>query len=210
MWITEERAKQLLNKHLEIYGHITIEGHIEDIDRSNGTGSEDYWYPEEIEAVVRLLELHKTLEEGNTSKTQLKVKRLRLDAVLPTRALDLDAGYDVYAVHNAVLEPGDRALVGTGIAIETPRGTFAQVSPRSGLAKDYGITVTNGPGTVDEGYRGEVKVNLINLGRDALVIAKGERIAQLIIQKYETPEVVEVDELSATDRGERGHGSTGQ
>lgn len=138
------------------------------------------------------------------------VRRLTPDAVLPVRAHHDDAGVDLAANEDVVLEPGERALVGTGIAIALPAGTVGLVHPRSGLAHRKGLSIVNAPGTVDAGYRGEIKVSLINLDpREPIEIAKGDRIAQLLVQQVELNPYVEVDELDETLRGARGHGSTG-
>ena len=138
------------------------------------------------------------------------VRRLTPDAVLPVRAHHDDAGVDLAANEDVVLEPGERALVGTGIAIALPAGTVGLVHPRSGLAHRKGLSIVNAPGTVDAGYRGEIKVSLINLDpREPIDIAKGDRIAQLLVQQVELNPFVEVDELDETLRGARGHGSTG-
>ena len=138
------------------------------------------------------------------------VRRLTPDAVLPVRAHHDDAGVDLAANEDVVLEPGERALVGTGIAIALPAGTVGLVHPRSGLAHRKGLSIVNAPGTVDAGYRGEIKVSLINLDpREPIDIAKGDRIAQLLVQQVELNPFVEVDELDEALRGARGHGSTG-
>lgn len=138
------------------------------------------------------------------------VRRLTPDAVLPVRAHHDDAGVDLAANEDVVLEPGERALVGTGIAIALPAGTVGLVHPRSGLAHRKGLSIVNAPGTVDAGYRGEIKVSLINLDpREPIEIAKGDRIAQLLVQQVELNPFIEVDELDETLRGARGHGSTG-
>ena len=140
---------------------------------------------------------------------QLKVKRLNPAALLPAYARAGDAGLDLFAVQPATIAPGASALVGTGIAIELPPGTEAQVRPRSGLALKHAITVLNTPGTVDEGYRGEVGVILINHGHTAFVIEAGMKIAQLVVSPRIEVEVKEAEELSETHRGAGGFGSTG-
>ena len=143
----------------------------------------------------------------------LKVKRLTDTATLPTRATEGDAGLDLYADRWTVVRHGAVTRVSTGIAVEIPHGYVGLVHPRSGLAARYGITVVNAPGTIDAGYRGEIMVLLTKL--DTLdtgfytEIEEGDRIAQLVIQKVELPEVVEVDELSDSARGVGGFGSTG-
>ena len=142
----------------------------------------------------------------------LPIHKLRPTARLPERASEGAAGLDLFADLDAPvsLAPGAFALVPTGIAIALPRDHEGQVRPRSGLAAKHGVTVLNAPGTIDEDYRGELKVVLINHGPRAFEIASGDRIAQLVIAKIERPTVVEVDSLDATGRGEGGFGSTGR
>lgn len=140
----------------------------------------------------------------------VRVKRLTETAVLPQRAHHDDAGVDLSADESVVLKPGQRALVGTGIAIALPVGTVGLVHPRSGLAFRSGLSIVNAPGTVDAGYRGELKVCLINLDpTEPIEINQGDRIAQLVVQKVELSDFVEVSELNETERGTGGHGSTG-
>ena len=140
----------------------------------------------------------------------LRVRRLDPRARLPARAHDDDAGYDLHALDAATLAPVARATVGTGIAIELPAGHAGLVVPRSGLAARHGITVVNAPGLIDAGYRGELKVVLLNTDRAApFAIAAGDRIAQLVIVAVAAPPVVEADALAATRRGEGGFGSSG-
>ena len=142
---------------------------------------------------------------------KLKIKKLHADAIIPKYAHgpDEDAGMDLCAVEDAVLEPNVPRAVPTGLSIELPPGFEAQVRPRSGLALKFGISIPNSPGTVDPGYRGELRVILINLGKTAYSVTKGDRIAQMIIARYEAVEVVE-GELSDTARGEGGFGSSGR
>ena len=139
----------------------------------------------------------------------LKVKKLNPAATLPSYAREGDAGLDLFAVKAMVIGPGESALVPTGIAIELPSGTEAQVRPRSGLALKHAITVLNTPGTVDEGYRGEVGVILINHGATAFSVEAGMKIAQMVVSPRIHVAVVEVPELSDTQRGAGGFGSTG-
>lgn len=147
--------------------------------------------------------------------TTLAVVRLDRDLPLPSRAHDGDAGVDLYSAQDVELAPGRRALVPTGIAVAIPRGMVGLIHPRSGLAARVGLSIVNSPGTVDAGYRGEIKVSLINLDPAApIVIRRGDRIAQLLVQRVELPELVEVtsfDEagLADTTRGDGGHGSSG-
>jgi len=138
------------------------------------------------------------------------VKRLSPHAVLPRYAHKLDGGLDLASVEFAKLEPGERCAVGTGIAIELPVGTIGLVLPRSGRALAEGLTLVNSPGLIDAGYRGEVKVALVNLGREAAKVRPGDRIAQLVVLAAPQVEVVKATELSVTERGEGGFGHTGR
>ncbi len=145
----------------------------------------------------------------------LAVVRLDRGLPIPTRAHDGDAGVDLYSAEDVELGPGQRALVCTGIAIAIPHGHVGLVHPRSGLAARHGLSIVNSPGTIDAGYRGEIKVSLINLDpADAVAIRRGDRVAQLIIQRVELPDLVEVASfeeagLADSTRGEGGHGSSG-
>ena len=137
---------------------------------------------------------------------------LRVDAHLPLPAYARadDAGLDLHAAEAVTLKPGDRMLVSTGIALAIPAGFAGFVLPRSGLALRHGVTVLNTPGLIDAGYRGELKVLLINTDPDAdFLVKRGERIAQLVIQRVEYVTFREVDELPSSERGSRGFGSTG-
>lgn len=140
---------------------------------------------------------------------KLFVKRLTDAATLPAYAHPGDAGLDLYAAVAVAIEPGETRLVGTGISIELPPNTEAQVRPRSGLALKHGITVLNTPGTIDHGYRGEVGVILINHGRARFDVHPGMKIAQMVIASCLTVTVEESAELSGTARGQGGFGSTG-
>jgi dUTP pyrophosphatase len=140
---------------------------------------------------------------------EIAVKRLHDDATLPTRAYEGDAGLDLAACERVELAPGERALVGTGLAVAIPEGHAGFVQPRSGLAARHGIAVLNSPGLVDSGYRGELKVALLNTDRaEPFVVEPGMRIAQLVVVPVGTPDLVEVDELPASERGEKGFGSS--
>jgi dUTP pyrophosphatase len=140
----------------------------------------------------------------------LKVRRLDARATLPTRAYPGDAGLDLYALEEGVLAPGERAAIGTGIAVEIPDGEAGLVLPRSGLAARHGIAIVNAPGLIDSGYRGEIRVLLLNTDRVApFTISAGDRIAQLVLVKVQTPAVEEVEELAVSERGAGGFGSTG-
>ena len=140
---------------------------------------------------------------------QLRIKRLKAAATLPSYAHPGDAGLDLHAAEDAVIDPGEWRSIATGIAIELPEGTEAQVRPRSGLARNHGVTVLNAPGTIDEGYRGEIGVLLVNHGATPFHVTPGARIAQLVVQRKLTMNVVEVEDLSETARGAGGFGSTG-
>ena len=144
------------------------------------------------------------------SRVRLPIQRLDDGLPLPCYSHDGDAGADLYAREAVVLEPGERRLVPTGVAIALPEGYVGLVHPRSGLATKVGLSIVNAPGTVDAGYRGEIKVCLINLDREtAIRLERGDRIAQLVIQRVERAEFMEMDELDETTRGAGGHGSTG-
>lgn len=140
----------------------------------------------------------------------LLVRRLDERARLPTRAYEGDAGLDLYALEPLELAPGQRAPVRTGIAVEIPAGQAGLVLPRSGLAERHGIALVNAPGLIDSGYRGEVRVLLLNTDRATpFSLAAGERIAQLVLVRVETPVPVEADELALSHRGAGGFGSSG-
>jgi dUTP pyrophosphatase len=142
---------------------------------------------------------------------RLAIQRLRPDARLPTRAHDDDAGLDLYAVEAATIAPGQRAMIPTGIAIELPARHAGLVLARSGLAVRHGIALVNAPGLIDAGYRGELRVLLLNTDRDAsFEVAPGDRIAQLVVTRVETPDLVEVDELPPSTRDAGGFGSSGR
>ena len=143
------------------------------------------------------------------TRTPLKVKRLDPTATLPARAGPGDAGLDLCAIVDLTIPPGETRLVGTGLALELPPNTEAQVRPRSGLALRHAVTVLNAPGTIDEGYRGEVGVILINHGHAPFDVRRGMKVAQLVVQPTLAVEVVAVDALSDTRRGDGGFGSTG-
>jgi dUTP pyrophosphatase len=141
---------------------------------------------------------------------KLEYRLLSETARPPARAHDDDAGMDLHADEAAHLDPGDRASVGTGIAIAIPEGHAGFVLPRSGLAANHGITLVNTPGLIDSGYRGELRVLLLNTDRTrAFRVMPGDRIAQLVLVRVEAPELAEVGELPETVRGEGGFGSTG-
>jgi dUTP pyrophosphatase len=139
----------------------------------------------------------------------LPMRRLHPDAVLPVYAHAGDAGLDLVAVETVTLAPGERYAVATGWAMAIPQGWVGLVHPRSGLALRQGLTVANAPGTIDAGYRGELKVILVNLGAESVTVTAGERVAQLVLQRVGAARVQEVDDLDDTTRGDGGFGSTG-
>ena len=141
---------------------------------------------------------------------ELPIRRLRDEAVVPERAYEGDAGLDLAACERVELGPGERAVVGTGLAVAIPEGHAGFVQPRSGLADRHGISIVNSPGLIDSGYRGEIKVILLNTDRSTpFVVEYGMRIAQLVVLPIPELELVETDELPETERGVRGHGSSG-
>ena len=140
---------------------------------------------------------------------ELPITRLRDDAVVPERAYAGDAGLDLAACERVELGPGERALVGTGLAVAIPEGYAGFVQPRSGLAARHGVSVVNSPGLVDSGYRGELRVVLLNTDpSERFVVEPGMRIAQLVVLPIPEVELVEVDELPGSERGVRGFGSS--
>lgn len=148
---------------------------------------------------------------GTPANPTVDLIRLDPGLPLPSYAHPGDAGADLHITEDLTLAPGERALVGTGVAIALPEGYVAFVHPRSGLAAKHGLTIVNAPGTVDAGYRGEVKVILLNSdAREPVALRRGDRIAQLVVQRVERVAFREVDELPASDRGQGGHGSTGR
>ena len=142
--------------------------------------------------------------------TELPVARLRDDAVLPAQAYDGDAGLDLAACERVELGPGERAVVGTGVAVAIPDGHAGLVVPRSGLAARHGLTIVNAPGLIDSGYRGELKVILLNTdAREPFVVEPGMRIAQLVLVEVASVHLLEVEELPESERGAAGFGSSG-
>ena len=140
---------------------------------------------------------------------ELPIRRLRDDAVVPARAYDGDAGLDLAACERAEVAPGDRATIGTGLAVAIPDGYAGFIQPRSGLAARSGITIVNSPGLVDSGYRGELKIILLNTDQhDTFVVEPGMRIAQLVVMRIPAVDPVEVEELPESERGVRGFGSS--
>jgi dUTP pyrophosphatase len=140
---------------------------------------------------------------------EIAVRRLREDAVLPRQAYEGDAGFDLAACEEMTLAPGERAIVPTGIAVEIPEGYAGFVQPRSGLAARHGIGIVNSPGLVDSGYRGEIRVVLLNTdASEPFMVERGMRIAQLVVAPVASVRLVEVDELATSERGARGFGSS--
>jgi dUTP pyrophosphatase len=140
---------------------------------------------------------------------ELPIRRLRADAIVPARAYAGDAGLDLAACERLELGPGERATVGTGLAVAIPDGYAGFVQPRSGLAAKHGITIVNTPGLVDSGYRGELRIILYNTDlRETFVVERGMRIAQLVVLEVPGIDPVEVDELPESERGVRGFGSS--
>jgi dUTP pyrophosphatase len=136
------------------------------------------------------------------------IRRLRPDASVPEQAYEGDAGLDLAACDSVVLEPGERAVVPTGLAVEIPEGFAGFVQPRSGLAARHGIGIVNSPGLIDSGYRGEIRVVLINTGRESFAVEPGTRIAQLVVVPVAAVRLVEVENLATSERGSRGFGSS--
>ena len=140
---------------------------------------------------------------------ELKIKRLRPEAIVPERAYAGDAGLDLASCERVELAPGERATVGTGLAVAIPEGHAGFVQPRSGLAMRHGIALVNSPGLIDSGYRGELRVVVLNTDRESsFTIEPGMRIAQLVVMRLPELELVEVDELPDSERGVRGFGSS--
>ena len=140
----------------------------------------------------------------------VQIQRLDKDLPLPQYAMPGDAGLDLFSTIDAQINPGERILIPTGIAIALPEGFVGLVHPRSGLARKHGISIVNSPGTIDSGYRGEIQVILVNMDpKTPFGVKRGERIAQIVFQKYEHAELEEVEFLPSTTRGDGGFGSTG-
>lgn len=144
------------------------------------------------------------------ARVQVLISRLDPGLPLPRYAHPGDAGVDLYAREDLTLPPGHRALVATGVAIALPAGYAGFVHPRSGLAVRHGMTIVNAPGTIDAGYRGEILVNLLNTdSHEAFIISRGDRIAQLVVQRVSEAHFVEVESLPGSQRGDTGHGASG-
>ena len=146
----------------------------------------------------------------NPDGVEVRLQRLDPALPLPAYAHDGDAGADLVAREGVVLAPGERSLVPTGVALMLPEGYAGFVHPRSGLAARHGISIVNAPGTIDAGYRGEILINLVNLDpAETFTVRRGDRIAQLVVQRVARARFVEVDSLEGSSRGDTGHGSTG-
>jgi dUTP pyrophosphatase len=139
---------------------------------------------------------------------EVAVRRLRPDAQVPRQAYEGDAGLDLAACDPVLLAPGERAVVPTGLAVEIPEGYAGFVQPRSGLAVRHGIGIVNSPGLIDSGYRGEIRVVLLNTGDEPFRVESGMRVAQLVVVPVAAVRLIEVDELAASERGSRGFGSS--
>lgn len=140
---------------------------------------------------------------------KIKIKKVNPEAILPHYVHKGDAGMDVYSVEDCLIKPGERKLIPTGLSFEIPEGYEIQVRPKSGLALNFGITLVNTPGTLDSGYRGELKAILINHGDKEYSVKKGEKVAQIVLCRYDVAEIEEVLELGESSRGAGGFGSTG-
>ncbi|WP_195937841.1 dUTP diphosphatase [Romboutsia sp. 1001713B170131_170501_G6] len=139
----------------------------------------------------------------------LKIKKLHDDAIIPNFAHKGDAGMDLYSIEEVVIPASESKLIKTGISIALPKNTEAQVRPRSGLALKHSVTVLNAPGTIDEGYRGEIGVILINHGKEDFIVNKNMKIAQMVVKPIYDINILEVSDLDDTERGNGGFGSTG-
>lgn len=178
---------------------------------------DDFRHEDSVVEAFRLCGVpgHDSYDEDWTPNTdhrlEIPIKRLlTYNNPVPVYAKDGDAGVDLRSTVQFSLYPGERQLIPTGIAVAIPKGYVGLVHPRSGLANDYGISIVNAPGTIDSGYRGEIKVNLINLGEESVCIMSGERIAQLVFQRVEEVKFLEVYDLPDSERGSTGHGSSGR
>jgi len=141
---------------------------------------------------------------------EIKVKKLRKEAILPKRAYEHDAAFDLHAAEDVMLKQGERKAVKTGLSLEMPQNYHAEIRPRSGLAAKHGVTIINTPGTIDSGYRGELMVLLINHGNEDFLVREGERIAQMMFSKVDPVTFTEVDDLENSERGGKGLGSSGK
>ncbi len=171
--------------------------------------------PAEAEEKARQDKVDRKAQAGKAKRQkigdwlEIKVKKTSQSAKMPAMAHEGDSGFDLFASESVKIKPGERALVSTGLKISMPQGIEAQVRPKSGLAIKHGLTVLNTPGTIDSGYRGEIKVILANLGKEDYQVETGKKIAQIVFAKVECPGLVECKELDETKRSEGGFGSTG-
>lgn len=150
-----------------------------------------------------------TIIKQTANEMKLKILQLHESAIIPQYAHESDAGLDLFSIDELEINPGESQLIHTGISIELPEQTEAQIRPRSGLALNHKITVLNAPGTIDEGYRGEIKVILINHGQNLFKVTRGMKIAQMVIAPVIRVEIEEIKMLSSSSRGDNGFGSTG-
>jgi len=139
----------------------------------------------------------------------VKIKKIKDNAIIPKYVHEGDSGVDLYSAEDYLLKPGERVLVSTGLKIAIPKGYEAQIRPKSGLALNNGVSIVNTPGTIDAGYRGEIGIITINLGKENFKIEKGKKIAQMVFNKVEEAKFEEVEDLDNTKRGDGGFGSTG-
>lgn len=140
---------------------------------------------------------------------KLKIKKLNQDAIIPNYAHATDSGMDLYSIEDKIIRPGETSLIKTGLKIELPKKTEAQIRPKSGIALKHSVTVLNTPGTIDEGYTGEIQIILINHGKNPYKINKGEKIAQMVVMPVIRVAIQETNDLKDTSRGGGGFGSTG-
>ncbi|MBU4348252.1 dUTP diphosphatase [Patescibacteria group bacterium] len=140
---------------------------------------------------------------------KIKIQKINEEAIIPFYAHKGDAGMDIFSIEEKIIKPKERVLISTGLKFEIPIGYEMQIRPKSGLALNYGITVLNTPGTIDAGYRGELKVILFNSSREDYLVSKGTKVAQAIIAKVEEAEIEEVEDICESSRGDGGFGSTG-
>ncbi len=151
----------------------------------------------------------KTSSSASKEAVSVRVKLLNADSKMPSLANEGDVAFDLYSTVDIDLQPGQRFAVPIGISVEIPQGYEGQIRPRSGLALQYGVTVLNAPGTIDSGFRGEIKSIMVNLGSDAFSITKGMRICQLAIRRVPEVQLVKSETLTPSERGEKGFGSSG-
>lgn len=156
------------------------------------------------------MNVHNRRKRGIKLEYTLKIHLNHEDAKMPYRANEGDAGLDIFSIEEKIIPTGESALIRTGVQMELPLGTEAQIRPRSGLAAKYAVTVLNSPGTIDEGYRGELQVILINHGKQDFTVEKGMRIAQMVIAPVLQVKLEQTSQLTDSERGEGGFGSSGK